>query len=130
MKVRRIRSNGMKDAKGKMKAKEYYESMSNDEKERLEQLVAYMADSPIGTRLPKTLYNLEDKENGIYAFKPQDHRFFNFMVEGRKIIVVNAYRKHSQQMSRQDKNLLKTVIVDRQDYLRRVKEGTYYVRHS
>ncbi len=87
-----------------------------------------MADSPIGTRLPKTLYNLEDAEHKIYAFKPKDHRFFNFVTVGRKIIIIDAYRKHSQQMTKKDINLLRTVITCKEDYLNRVKGGNYYER--
>src|SRR5579863_10245143 len=76
------------DPKGRMKAKEYYEALSEDDQERFDELVKYMADSPIGTRLPKNLYNEEDAAHKIYAFKPRAHRFFNFMTIGRKIIIV------------------------------------------
>ena len=113
-----------------MKAKKYYEGISPEEQKRLDDIVVYFADSPLGTRLPKTLYNEEDAENKIYAFKPKDHRFFNFVTVGKKIIIVNAYRKHSQQMMKKDISLLKTVIASKNDYLLRVKGGTYYERHA
>lgn len=115
---------------GRMKAKEYYDGLSKEERKRLDDLVAYLADSPFGTRLPKNLYNEEDAANKIYAFKPQAYRFFNFMTVGRKIIMVDAYRKHSQQMTKKDLHLLKTVIEAKEDYLHRVKVGTYYERHA
>ena len=118
------------DASGHMKAKKYYEGLPREEQKRLDDIVAYLADSPLGTRLPKTLYNEEDSENKIYAFKPKDHRFFNFVTVGKKIIIIDAYRKHSQQMTRKDINLLKTVIASRNDYLVRVKGGNYYERHA
>ena len=118
------------DPAGRMIAKEYYDTLSEEEQKRLDDLVAYIANSPIGTRLPKNLYNEEDAANKIYAFKPKDQRFFNFMTIGKKIIIVDAYRKHSQQMTKKDLNLLKTVIVARNDYLSRTKAGTYYERHS
>jgi len=119
-----------RDASGRMKAKEYYQSLAAEERKRLDDLVAYLADSPWGTRLPKTLYNEEDAPHKIYAFKPQAHRFFNFMTVGKKIIIVDAYRKHSQQMNKKDLQLLKTVIAAREDYLHRAKVGTYYERHA
>jgi len=119
-----------RDGAGRLPAKEYYGRLSKEEQKRLDDLVTYLADSPLGTRLPKTLYNEEDAENKIYAFKPKEHRFFNFMTIGKKIIIVDAYRKHSQQMTKKDLNLLKTVIVAKNDYLQRVKAGTYYERHA
>lgn len=115
-----------RDGRGRMKAREYYVRLSEEEQKRLDDIVAYLADSPLGTRLPKTLYNEEDAVNRIYAFKSQVHRFFNFMAIGRKIIIVDAYRKHSQQMTKKDLRALKMVITAKADYLRRIKEGTYY----
>src|SRR5665213_3439175 len=114
------------DAVGRMSDIEYYDGLSDEEQKRLDDLVVYFADSPMGTRMPKNLYNEEDAANKIYAFKPKDHRFFNFMTIGKKIIIVDAYRKHSQQMTKKDLNLLKTVIVAKNDYLSRTKAGTYY----
>jgi len=116
------------DEPGRMQAKEYYDALSKDEQNRLDYVVRYFADSPIGTWLSKTLYNLEDAEHKIYAFKPKDHRFFNFMAFGRKVVIVNAYRKHSRQMSKKDLNLLKTAIRERNSYQHRIEEGTYYER--
>lgn len=116
------------DSKGRMQAKEYYLGISDDEKKRLRWIVKHIADSPLGTHLPKTMYNLEDAENKIYAFKPHDHRFFNFMTIGRKIIILDAFRKHSQEMTRKDLNILKTAVLAKQNYLNRVREGTYYER--
>ena len=118
------------DEKGQLAARVYYERLSAEERERFHYMVKYIADAPIGTRLPKTLYNLEDSENKIYAFKPKDHRFFNFMTEGRKIIIVAGYRKHSYQMTKKDLGLLKIAVNRKNDYLSRVKEGTYYERFA
>ena len=117
------------DEQGRMKAKEcYLEQLSEDEKDRLRSMVVYIANSPHGTFLPKRLYNLEDAENKIYAFKPKDYRFFNFMTAGKKIIIVDAYRKHSQKMGKKDLNLVRTAIKAREDYLDRIQRGTYYER--
>src|SRR5581483_11284165 len=108
------------DISGRMKAKEYFSQLAAEDQKRLFDLIGYCANAPIGTRLPRSLYNEEDSVHKIYAFKPREHRFFNFMTIGRKIIIVNAYRKHSQQMSKKDMNLLKTVIVAKNDYEKRL----------
>jgi hypothetical protein len=115
-----------RDASGRMKAKEYFDHLLEEEQKRFGDLAGYFANSLIGTRLPKSLYNEEDAEAKIYAFKPGDHRFFNFMTAGRKIIIVDAYRKHSQQMTQKDLRRLRTVVAAKNDYLARVREGTYY----
>src|SRR5258708_8401418 len=109
------------DATGRMKAKEYYEGLPADDQERLEELVKYISDNPIGTRLPKNLYNEEDAENKIYAFKPRAQPFFNFMMIRRNILIVDAYRKHSQEMTKKDLNLLKTVVGAKHDYQNSIK---------
>jgi len=119
-----------KNAAGRKPAEDYYEVLSQEEQKRLDDLVARLADSPIGTRLPKTMYNEEDSQQKIYAFKPKDHRFFTFMTIGRKIILVDAYRKHSQQMTKKNLRLLQSVIRAKADYLFRVKGGTYYERNT
>lgn len=111
-----------------MSAKEYYERLTKVEQDQLDRIVMYMANSPIGIRLPKNLYNEEDAENKIYAFKPKDHRFFNFMTAGRRIIILDAYRKHSQEMMKKDLNLLKSAVHAKNDYLNSVAKGTYYDR--
>jgi phage-related protein len=43
-----------------------------------------------------------------------------------KIIVTNAYHKHSQKMAKTDMERLKTAARRKQDYLRRAQNGTYY----
>ena len=50
--------------------------------------------------------------------------------KGGKIIIVNAYRKHSRQMTKQDKEKLKISVKYKKDYLKRVKEGTYYAEEK
>lgn len=111
---------------GRMPAREYFFSLPELDQERLEMIVKHVADAPIGTRLPKSLYRVEDAANKIYAFKPRDERYFNFITDGRRIIITNAYRKHSQKMGRTDLDKLKTASAYRQDYLRRVGNGNYY----
>ena len=111
---------------GEMPAYEYYSKMEEKIQARFLYMVKYLADSLGKVRLPVTMYNIEDRKEGIYALKPKAERFFNFMYKGGKVIVTNAYRKHSQKMTREGKEKLKIAVKHKKDYLRRVKEGTYY----
>ena len=61
--------------------------------------------------------------NKIYTFKPQPNRFLSFFIEGRKIVITNAFRKKSDKIP---KNQKKRAIDDRLDYLSRTEKGTYY----
>lgn len=111
---------------GRMPAREHFLSLPELDQERLMTIAAYLAEAPMGTRLPKSQYRIEDSANKIYAFKPRDERYFNFITAGRRIIITNAYRKHSQAMGKTDLDKLRTAVAYRQDYLRRVANGTYY----
>jgi hypothetical protein len=111
---------------GHLPALEYYRRMAEVDGHKLKLIVKYMADNPYGTQLPATMYRIEDRENKIFAFKPRAERFFNFTMEGSVIIITNAYHKHSQKMSKQDMEELRIAARCRHDYLRRLKEGTYY----
>lgn len=111
---------------GRLPALEYYRRLPEIDRYKLKLMVKYMADNPRGTRLPLTMYRIADRPNKIFAFKPRGERFFNFTTEGSAIIITNAYRKHSQRMTKQDGEELRLAVRYRQDYLRRVREGHYY----
>lgn len=111
---------------GRLPAFEHFQAMPESDQHKLRIIVKYLADSPHGTRLPISQYRIEDRENKIFAFKPHAERFFNFTTEDSTIIITNAYRKHSQKMTKQDREELRISIGYRRDYLNRVKEGTYY----
>lgn len=111
-------------------AREYYLGLQSQDREKLVRLVRHLANGPIGTILTKSMYRIEDRENKIYALKPGDERFFNFMTEGRKIVITNAYHKHSQQMTVLDLEKLDKAARYRRDYLRRVSAGSYYEIHD
>lgn len=113
-------------AAGKMPARDYYEAMSEADQDRFDDMIRFLCDAAPGTLLPKTLYRIEDRENKIYALKPRDERFFNFTTAGAKVVVTNAYHKHSQQMTRADLEELKLAVRYRNDHLTRLKEGAYY----
>ncbi len=113
---------------GVMPAFDYYKELTEMDMKRFGDIVEYFCDRAYGTLLPKTWYRVEDPRNDIYAFKPRDERFFNFITAGRKVIITNAYHKHSQQMSKQDLEQLKIATRYRGDYFHRIKEGTYNER--
>ena len=59
----------------------------------------------------------------IYAFKPQPHRFLSFFVEGKKIIVTNAFWKKQDKLPPGEKHRALDCM---KSYRERVKGGTYY----
>lgn len=109
-------------------ALDYYNALPELDQDRFDDVIRYLCESKPGILLPKTYYRIEDPAHQIYALKPRDERFFNFMTVGAKVIITNAYHKHSQQMTKVDRESLKIAVRCKQDYLRRVKEGTYYER--
>jgi hypothetical protein len=112
---------------GNIPAYEYYKIMPDTDQGRFRDMIQHFCDRPFGIMLPKTMYRIEDPQNQIYVFKPRDERFFNFTTEGPKVIITNAYHKHSHKMTKADKEKLKVAARYRADYLQRVKEATYYV---
>jgi hypothetical protein len=113
---------------GRLPAHDYYRNMSETDQERLDDMIEYFCNCSPGTFLPLTLYRVEDATNRIFAFKPRDERFFNFTTAGAKLILTNAYHKHSQKMAKHDLEQLRIAARYREDYLKRVKEGMYYAK--
>lgn len=105
---------------------DYYKTLKDGDRARFMVVATHVANASIGEIHPKTVYNIEDKENKIYALKPNQHRFFNFTTSDQKIIVTNAYKKQSDKMTKKDKEVLKTAIKFKVDYEERVSRGTYY----
>lgn len=54
---------------GKTPAFEYYEKLTEEEKRRFFVVIKFISDSPIGTIFQKTMFNIENKEQKIYAIK-------------------------------------------------------------
>ncbi len=121
-----LRVEWYRTADGRLPALEYYLELAEIDRERFGAMVMYMADNPPGTFFPQTYYRIEDKDRKIYVFKPRDERFFNFTTECRRVIVTNAYHKHSQKMTKADLEFLEVAVRYRAEYLRRVQEGRYY----
>jgi len=111
---------------GKMPAYEYYRTLSEEDEMRFFVIVKHLADQPIGTIHPRTIYNLEDADDAIYAIKPHQHRFFSFTTRDRKLILTNAYKKRGQKMDKAGKAVLKRAKQMKEDYENRVSKGVYY----
>lgn len=106
---------------GELPAKEYLEETSLDVKVKLAALVKYIAEQ--GQLFDQRKFRQVDPKEKIYEFKPLQYRFFSFFYEGRKIIITNGYMKKSQKISRKDLEKAKNI---REDYLYRLKGGSYY----
>ena len=115
-----------RSADGRRPARDYYDGMAEIDQYRFDYMIRYLCETRPGTLLPKTMYRIEDREERIYALKPRAERFFNFTTAGAKIIVTNAYHKHSQKMTKIDMESVRIAVRCRQDYFRRLREGTYY----
>ena len=106
---------------GKLPAKEYFEETPLDVRVKLAALIKYIAEQ--GQLFDPGKFRQVDPKEKIYEFKPFQYRFFSFFYEGRKIIITNGYMKKSQKISRRDLEKAKNI---REDYLCRVKRGSYY----
>ena len=58
--------------------------------------------------------------DGIYAFKPQPDRYLSFFTDGRKIIVTNGFKKKTDKLPKNEKEL---AMKYRQEYLERKTGG-------
>lgn len=100
-------------------ALEYFEDLTLDRKKKLSQLLYVMGE--MGQIRNKEKFTNEDDK--IYAFKPQPDRYLCFFHTGGKIIITNAYEKKSQKMP---PGVKEKALKLQADYIKRVKEGTYY----
>jgi len=107
------------DKGNKSSSFEYYETLSVHEKVGVLRLFKRIGD--VGELRDKTKFNYEGDK--IYAFKPNAERFLCFFVQGKKIIVTNAFRKKQQKLPLKEKEI---ALRSKADYEKRVKEGSYY----
>lgn len=91
---------------------EYFEECDAVTKASLLYLAKRMGD--VGKIYDKSKFNLEDRKNKIYAFKPKRDRFFCFFFAGRTIIITSAYKKKQQKL---DKNEIVRAINIRRKYV-------------
>jgi len=104
---------------GKSNALEYYNDLTEPQKEKLFHLFQRMGDT--GSITNKEKFNYEGDH--IFAFKPVPDRFLCFFFEGSRIIVTNAFQKKTQKLPPREKE---RALKAKDDYAKRYKEGTYY----
>jgi hypothetical protein len=105
--------------KSESQARQYYLELDAGDRIKVLKLFKMMGD--IGKIRDETKFRNEGDK--IYAFKPQPHRFLSFFVEGRKIIVTNAFWKKQDKLPSGEKDRALNCM---KSYKERVKEGTYY----
>ena len=103
------------DKNGKSVANEYYLKTSEDLQRKFLVLSKKMGD--FGKIFDITKFRNEG--DGIYAFKPQPDRYLSFFTVGKKIIVTNGFRKKTDKLPKNEKDI---AMKYRQDYLER-KDG-------
>jgi len=106
-------------SKGESQAREYYLELDASDRIKVLKLFKMMGD--IGKIRDQAKFRNEGDK--IYAFKPQPHRFLSFFVEGKKIIVTNAFWKKQDKLPLGEKERALTYM---KSYKDRIKEGTYY----
>ena len=104
------------DINGKSVAKEFYSKENEEMQRKFLVLVRRMGDT--GKIFDKTKFRHED--DGIYAFKPQPDRYLSFFTDERKIIVTNGFRKKTEKLPKNEKDL---AVKFRQDYFERKNGG-------
>jgi hypothetical protein len=105
--------------KGQSQAYEYYQELAPGDRIKVLKLFKMMGD--VGMIRDETKFRNEGDK--VYAFKPQPHRFLSFFVEGKKIIVTNAFWKKQDKLPPGEKDRALSCM---KSYKERVKEGSYY----
>lgn len=107
------------DSRGRSRALNYFNDLPNERKRKVLNLFRLMA--TMGKIHDTTKFRSEGDE--IYTFKPQPDRFLCFFFKGSKIIVTDAFEKRTQKLSPSEKE---RALNAHEDYINRVKKGTYY----
>jgi phage-related protein len=105
--------------KGDSQARNYYLELDQQDRRKVLTLFKMMGD--VGKINDITKFRNEGDK--VYAFKPQPHRFLSFFLQGKKIIVTNAFWKKQDKLPENEKG---KALKCMDSYLERVKEGTYY----
>jgi len=105
--------------KDESQAFEYYRQLEMEDRIKVLKLFKMMGETG-KIRDEAKFRNEGDK---IYAFKPQPHRFLSFFVEGKKIIITNAFWKKQQKLPQGEKE---RALKCMESYKQRVKENTSY----
>ena len=100
------------DKDGKSVAYNYFDDSTFDQKSKFYFLIKRIGDTGKIYDITKFRYEGDD----IYAFKPQSDRYLSFFTDGKKIIITNGFKKKTDKMPKNEKDL---AIRLRQDYLER-----------
>ncbi len=114
------------DENFKMQAKDAFNELTDKEKIDFLARIEKLAESSPGTIHPKTIFNLEDDKNKIFAIKFGNNRFCSFFYEGGKIIVTNSYKKQSQANTKRELEQIKKSVKAKNDFIERNKKKQYY----
>jgi len=104
------------DNNGKSVAYDYFLESTEDLQDKFFILLKRMGD--FGKIYDITKFRNEG--DGIYAFKPQPDRYLSFFTNGKKIIVTNGFKKKTNKLSKEEKDL---AMKCRKDYLERKSGG-------
>ncbi len=107
------------DSRGRSTARNYFDNLSMARQKKLVSLLKTMGTA--GKIFNEEKFVNEDDQ--IYAFKPSPDRFLCFFFTGAKIIITNAYEKKTRKMPPNEKE---RALRYKDDYTKRIKEGTYY----
>jgi phage-related protein len=104
------------DKKGKSVAYDYFVEAPREQKRKFFILARKMGDFGKIYDIKKFRY----EGDGIYAFKPSPDRFLSFFTDDKKVIVTNAFKKKTDKLSKNEKEL---AMKYSQDYLERKSGG-------
>jgi phage-related protein len=107
------------DNRGKSPALEYFQELSQNQKENLLYLFYMLAD----TGKIRSEEKFRNEGDQVYAFKPIPDRFLCFFYQGGKVIVTNAYEKKKDKMPPREKD---KALRAKEDYIKRCLQGIYY----
>jgi phage-related protein len=104
------------DKNGKSVAYDYFMESPDELQDKFLILVKRMGD--FGIIFDKAKFRNEG--DGIYEFKPQPDRYLSFFTDSKKIIVTNGFKKKTEKLPENEKEL---AIKYRQDYFERKTGG-------
>lgn len=107
------------DERGKSAAREYFDKLVVERREKTFHLLRAMGD--LGEIL--NIRKFRNEGDQIYAFKPSPDRFLCFFMKGSKIIITNAFQKAGDKLPPGEKE---RALRCRENYLNRTTLGSYY----
>lgn len=103
---------------GRSQAYEHFLKLGNDQRRKFFILIKRLSDA--GRINDTTKFRYEGDK--IYALKPQPDRFLCFFFKGRKVIVTNAFTKHSQKLPVREKQRSIECKIDYENRMEEIKD--------